>query len=265
MSQGTLVTVIPDPESLAVLEPAIETARRLSLHLEVICLAPAIFHLAPTTMADAFIPPAINETCREDLAQQIRAAEARLAREELEWSVSGILSGYDALAYQLVRRLRFADLALLPRSGPAPGDLARLFEAVLYNSRVPILLTDSGLGALDRVLVAWDDSDVALAAVRAAAPLLALAGEVEVVTVDLPEAGQDLARMLSRQGLRPVLTPLPKGAHGIARTLLDHARETGAEVIVAGAYGHARLREMLLGGVTRDLMKGAVRPLLLAR
>jgi nucleotide-binding universal stress UspA family protein len=265
MSAGTLATLVLDPATPAGLEAAIDTARRLSMHLEVICLAPAVFHMPPPTMADAFMPPLVIESHAEDLVAVEEAVEARLTREDVAWSVSGFPAGRDALPGLLAQRLRFADLTLLPRSGPSPADLMHLFESVLYHSRAPILLTDRGLGALDRAMIAWDESDVALAAVRAAAPVLAACDEVEIVTVDLPDAGEDLAQMLSRRGAAPAITPLQRGGRSIAETLIAHGRETGADLIVAGAYGHARLREMLLGGVTRDLLKLAEGPLLLAR
>ena len=265
MTRGTLATVMMDPEDSRGLEAAIATARRLSLHLEVLCLSPAAFHLPPPTMGDAFMPPVILQDHTAELEACEAAVTDRMAREDVEWSVMALSAVSDALSTRLTQRLRFCDIVLLPRSGAVPADLMRLFENILYQSRVPILLTDAAPRSFDRVMVAWDESDVALAAIRAADAVLSVAKEVEIVTVGLPGAGEDLARMLARRGTAPLLTPLPRGGEAISGLLLDHARATGADLIVAGAYGHARLREIVLGGVTRDLLRQAGVPLLLAR
>ena len=265
MSQGTIVTIVTEADSPTGLEAAIETARRLSLHLDVICLTPAIFQMPPITVADAFVPPLVNEDAETDLQEIERAVAARLSREEIAWSVDGVITSPAALAPQLAPRLRLADLALLPKTGGIGDQAARLFEVVLYNSRVPILLTDTGLRTLDRVTIAWDESDVALAAVRGAMPVLQAAGAVEIVTVDMPDAGEDLAAMLSRKGVTPEILPLARGEASIADRLMAHAMEARADALVAGAYGHARLREVLLGGVTRDLLRRADLPLILSR
>ena len=265
MSLGTLATIVLDGDHKAGLEAAIETARRLSMHLDVICVAAASFHVPLPTMADAFVPPSVGVEHAADLIKRETAVRDRLAREDIEWSVSAAPIGPDALIVALARHLRFADLILIPRAGPASGDLTRVFESVLYNSRVPILLSEAGLNALDRIVLAWDNSDVALTAIRAAAPIIRAATEVEIVTVDLPDAGEDVAQMLSKLGTAPLLTRLPRGEGAVAEVLLSHAQATGAELIVAGAYGHTRLRDLVLGGVTRHLLRQSDLPLLLAR
>ena len=266
MPRGTVATIITDRDDRSGLDAAITTARRLSLHLDVLCLAPACFDPPPPTMADGFDMAAIiarDDTI--DLQECEASVTRRLSRTDIDWSVSAKAAGPDALGQGLARHLRFADLVLLPLRGMARTDAMRLFECVLYSSRVPILLSDRGLDRLDHVVVAWDESDVALAAVRAAEPILSTGREVELVTVDLPGAGEDVARMLARRGIAPLLTPLSRGPGSIAETLTDHARSARADLIVAGAYGHTRLRDLILGGVTRDLLRQTELPLLLAR
>lgn len=265
MSVGTIATFVLDDADVAGLDPAIETARRLSMHLQVICIATASLHMPQPTYVDAIMPANFAVDLAADCTRQEPAVRDRLAREDIEWSVSTAPVGPDALIVELARHLRFADLVLVPRSGPLPPDLMRLLETVLYKSNVPVLLTDDGLKSLDHVMLAWDDSDVALAAIHAAAPIIQAAREVEIVTVDLPDAGADVARMLSRRATAPLLTRLQRGDRSIAEVLLDHAKATGAELIIAGAYGHTRLRELVLGGVTRDLLRQSDVPLLVAR
>lgn len=267
MTRGTLATVCLEDDDPRRLDTAVSVARTLDLHLEAICVEPANLYISPMMPPDTLSIATILEDGRKALTELESRVSARLAREEVAHDVGGIDPASTAFAPDLARRLRFADLALMPRATGASADLARLFEAVLYASGVPILLADRDPGAAPRVVLAWDDSDVALAAVRAALPILATAGAVEIVAVDPPHRtfGHALAVMLSRHGIETTVTALPKGEGRVAETLSEHARATEADLIVAGAYGHARLRQAILGGVTRDLLRTDGPALLLAR
>ena len=267
MSRGTIAVIVLDDDVKTGLEAAIVTARNLSLHLEVFCLARASLRLLPPTMADAFDPA----PRMEDRSTGVTACESlvreRLAIEGIEWSVPTIPADAEAeaLGSALMRHLRFADLVLVPRSGAVPGDAVRLFATILYSTRAPVLLSDAGVDATCRVMLAWDESDVALAAIRAAEPFLSVAREVEIVTVDRPGAGEELAGMLSRRGIAPLLTPLPRSQLSVAQSLVRHAKATGTKLIVAGCCGGSPLGDKGLGGVTRDLLRHTSLPLLLAR
>ena len=161
-------------------------------------------------------------------------------------------------------KARSADLVI---KSTVPGDQLDMTRAVdigdlLMRLGRPLLLVPPGLSSprLDRMLVAWKDTREARRALVDAMPLLRLAREVQVVEV---VAQQDLARAHERVG--DIVTWL--GRHGIQATASasagggDHgavlsaiATQWGADLIVAGAYGHSRLREWVLGGVTRELL-----------
>ena len=115
------------------------------------------------------------------------------------------------------------------------------------------------------VVAGWDGSSQALRAIDAALPLLCRAGSVKLVLVNPDtvtglhgeEPGADLALYLARHGVE-------RTSATVGATLVQGARDSGAGLIVAGAYGHSRYREWVLGGATRELLERAPVPLLLA-
>jgi nucleotide-binding universal stress UspA family protein len=120
-------------------------------------------------------------------------------------------------------------------------------------------------------MVAWNGSAEAAHALRAAVPLLAMAGKVWLVTIAEPgeKARFDLppiegAQYLSRHGIECEMVEVPRDKAGIADTLRSAAEVRGCGLMVMGAYGHSRLAEMLLGGVTRKMLADPQLPILLA-
>jgi len=123
---------------------------------------------------------------------------------------------------------------------------------------------------LDRVMVCWDGSRAGARAVGDALPLLARARAIEVVTVaserpksdDLP--GVDIGQHLARHGLKVEVKRIVATDSDVASTLLSHAADTSADFMVMGGYGHSRLREFVLGGVTRDILQAMTVPVLMS-
>lgn len=250
------------------LEAAIACARLWSAHLDVTCIAqswtpPAIMFAPEMGIAD--------QTLVKEATDALDRAEARhrkrLEAESFGWALrSEIARSADTLRAAAVAQ-RFADLAVLPVPGDS-GVTQEMLESVLYNSRVPVLLMPEGAEPrFERVVLAWDESDVALAAVRAALPLLKQAGSVGIVTID-PDSetsGHDLAVMLDRRGIAAPVTPVASSGRAVPEVLRDHARDVDADLIVMGAYGNRRLRDIVLGGVSRAMLRDAPVPLLVAR
>ena len=121
------------------------------------------------------------------------------------------------------------------------------------------------------VLVAWNGSSEAAVALRAAKPLLALASKVTIASVaeesdqvrfDFPAS--EAAKYLSREGIDAELVSIPRGEAKIADTLFSAAQMRDCGLMVMGAYGHSRLAEMLLGGVTRRMLSDPQIPILMA-
>jgi nucleotide-binding universal stress UspA family protein len=140
---------------------------------------------------------------------------------------------------------------------------------------VPVLvLPDSGLGRAAqprRIVVGWNQGREAMAAVRAALPVLVQADLVNIAVVDPPAHGPErsdpgglLCQMLVRHGARAEVAVLARTLPRVSDVLKRHVRDQNADLLVMGAYGHSRLREAILGGATRNLLEQAEVPVLIA-
>jgi nucleotide-binding universal stress UspA family protein len=149
-------------------------------------------------------------------------------------------------------------------------------EKLLLSSGAPILVIPSGWksGSIgNKILVGWNASREARRAVADALPFLVAASSVTLLVVDSEqragrqgeEPGADIALYLARHGAHvEVEQVLSQGAR-VADIILSCAAEHGVDLIVIGAYGHARPVEMMFGGVTRTLLKEAPVPVLISR
>ena len=168
----------------------------------------------------------------------------------------------------------YADLLVLGQDDPE-SDHAGLLEAVLFDSGRPVLAipfagTFPQIGR--RVLVGWNASREASRAVHDALPLLAKAESACVFLANPKrglgahgeEPGADIARHLARHGLKVEVAKAVADDVADSALLLNHASDMGADLLVMGAYGHSRLREFILGGVTRSLLREMTVPVLLS-
>ena len=171
---------------------------------------------------------------------------------------------------------RYADLTVLPGWPRDGGDAMGLHDHVhdiLRHSGRPLLLVPAGHAAQvppKRAVVAWTPTREAARAIADAMPLLRMTECVDVVAVDPrsgddahgAEPGADIAAHLARHGLDVDVAIRPSMNFSVAYALVAHARDVGADLIVAGGYGHSRLREAVLGGTTRELLQTAHVPVL---
>ena len=174
----------------------------------------------------------------------------------------------------ITRQARAADLIILGRQPHTNAAWRIDVGDVLFAAGRPLLLTPpdpapNPVGA--PVLVAWKDTAETRRATLAALPLLKRADRVEVVEVcrddDLEEAGArtaDVADFLRLHGIAAGSQARPRGPVSAGDALLAAADDYGAGLIVAGAYGHARLRQRVLRGVTRTLLEKSPLCLLLS-
>jgi nucleotide-binding universal stress UspA family protein len=179
---------------------------------------------------------------------------------------------YAELVGALMAQARVHDLCVLDAK-EGPIDLDRdLMEAILTGSGRPVIVVPPGAAGFraGRILVAWDGSGRAARAVADAMPLLRAAESVEIVAVtgekDLSSLvpGAELAPHLARHGVNVAVTVVPAEEGDVAETLRAHARRSGADLVVMGAYVHSRLREWLFGGVTRSLLGASPVPVLMS-
>lgn len=150
--------------------------------------------------------------------------------------------------------------------GPSPGVLA-------LSSGRPVLVVPHGAGDYsigDNILVAWKAGAEAVRAVHDAMPLLKAAAEVTVVEVTEKAkdsrrlVGAEMARHLTRHGAKVSVRTVEGSIMNDAAKILAQADEVGADLIVMGAYGHSRLREVVMGGMTNYILKHHTVPLLLS-
>jgi nucleotide-binding universal stress UspA family protein len=268
------VNLAPVAERDPATEFAISIAEAFEAHIAGISFAyePII---TPTVMDG--LSAAWIDTQRED---NFAAAQAAVDRFEAAVRRSGLSAEHRLLEASLGSAAtlfgaiaRRYDLAVVGQSGPdrmARDDL--MVEAALLESGRPVIVVPfiqtKGL-KLDRMLVCWDASRSAARALADAMPLLRRTGAVEIVSVTAegnPEelTGVDVGEHLARHDLKVEVRRLVKGDVDIANTILSYAADAGADFIVMGGYGHSRLREFVLGGVTRGILGSMTVPVLMS-
>lgn len=168
---------------------------------------------------------------------------------------------------------RLADLVVAYHDPSGEASVYAAPDNLVMLSGCPVLLTPRTPSAFvgERLLLAWKNTRETRAALAAALPLLQRARRVLLAAVcedsrvgDVEVELADVSARLARHGVQGVTALVEVGAHGSAgQRLLRMAEVDGSDLIVAGGYGHSRLREWVLGGVTRDLMADGARYLLL--
>ena len=250
---------------------ASDTGSHLSV-LQVIDLP--VPYIGPMGVSPDYLLAELYGELRRAAAQEAAGLRARIDREGISWELRttetilgdapGILSFHG----------RHADLGIVPAYRPGDGGKALVFfHALLFESGRPVLVMPSDLFEAfppRHAVIAWRPTREAARALHDALPLLARCSTVDVVCVD-PQArpdrdgeepGTDIAVHLARHGLQVNVVALSSGGAEVATVLLRHCRESGAGLLVAGGYGHARAREWILGGTTRSLLEEAALPIL---
>jgi nucleotide-binding universal stress UspA family protein len=169
---------------------------------------------------------------------------------------------------------RYVDLAVVARGkADIPAGMAVSAEELAIDGGRPVLMVPPGSPPTvgRNAVVAWKPTREAVRAVNEALPVLEPGAKVTVLVVDpqdSPEHGEepgaDIAAHLARHGMQVTVEVAQSGHLDVTGTLLRRAAELGADLVVMGAYGHSRLRERILGGVTRDLLRTAPLPVLIA-
>jgi nucleotide-binding universal stress UspA family protein len=246
-------------------------------------------HLAGIAFAlDPFIPPTmgIGDAVQPDWIDEQRAeaqagALALIARFEEAARRNGIsaesrrldasLAGAAEMFGRIARRF---DLSIVRQAEPGKVPLEELvIEAALFDAGRPVLVVpyiQKATLILDRVLVCWDGGRSVARAVGDAMPFLHRAKVVEVVIVqgdagksdELP--GADIGEHLARHGLEVDVKRIVATEGKVMDTILSHAADVGADFLVMGGSGHSRLREFILGGVTRGILATMTVPVLMS-
>ncbi|CAA7626730.1 universal stress protein [Magnetospirillum sp. UT-4] len=168
---------------------------------------------------------------------------------------------------------RYADLTLIGQADHSNGEKP-LCDALIMAVGRPVMIVPR-VGRFEtvgeRILVAWNASREATRAVHDAMPLLSkakmvrvVAGEPEGGAVHGENPGADLSAHLQRHGVNVVWEHLNAEGINVGETLLNRVADEGIDMMVMGAYGHSRFREMVLGGATRHLLNHMTVPVLMS-
>ena len=213
---------------------------------------------------------------REENEQGASAAAAAFEKQATDAGVAAsaraltatLSQGYDLFG-RIARRF---DLAVVGQDNPDQGQPeAEIAEGALFESGRPLVMVPyihkDGL-KLERVMVCWDGSRPAARAVADAMPLLARAGRVDVVIVQQAKSdempGADVAEHLARHDLNVTVQRIAPGDLDVKDVLLNYVADSVADMVVMGGYGHSRMREFILGGVTRGMLASMTVPTLMS-
>lgn len=226
--------------------------------------------------AAAQVPPEAFETFAKEQETAIADAKAKFDKtvNAADWS--------DRSAWRLAEgdiidamasAARLADLAVISQFQPGV-DVAinePLADSLVIEAGRPILIVPY-IGAREtvgeRILVAWNNSRESARAVADAMPLLKAAKKVTVLSAadeDLEDVpGADVARYLAEHGVNAETTRAKSSDSEVGSLLLNVAADDGHDLLVMGAYGHSRLREMILGGASRYIIQHMTIPVLMS-
>jgi nucleotide-binding universal stress UspA family protein len=254
---------------------AVSVAAALDAHLAAIAfLYDPILPISGT----GYIPAEVIETQQADNEAAAKTAldrfseaarRAGLSAEPLTLSAS--LAGAGDQFGRIARRF---DLAIVGQAEPQTSTVEDIIaESTLFESGRPMIVVPYIQKAplkLDNVMVCWDGSRPAARAIGDAMPLLVKAGRVEIVIITNERGkedeieGADMGQHLARHGLKIDVHRIAGGGIDTADALLSHAADSGADFMVMGGYGHSRLREFVLGGVTRSILRSMTIPVLMS-
>ena len=212
-----------------------------------------------------------NEAATETIVEWFAAATASagvLAEKRI------LHANMSNAADQFGRIARRFDLAIVGQVEPDGSPVqATVCESTLFESGRPMIIVPYVQTAplkLDRIMVCWDGSRPAARAIADAMPFLKRAKNIEVVSVTSERGkqheieGADMGHHLAHHGLKVEVTRIMRGELDVEDVLLSHAADSGADFMIMGGYGHSRLREFVLGGVTRSILRTMTVPTLMS-
>jgi nucleotide-binding universal stress UspA family protein len=211
----------------------------------------------------------VPESALEELRVQAERALDRFEAAAREAGVASVerMRIDEEAGIALAMQSRYCDLAIISQASPdefLPRQRADVPDYIVLNSARPVLVLPAVSARPDigqRVVLAWNGSKEAARAIASALPLLQAARQVDLVIFDPErsealhgrEPGADMARYLARHGVTAEVSVARAGRHD-GDALLTFASDKAADLIVMGAYGRSRFREIMLGGMTRAVL-----------
>ena len=267
--KSVFLNATDDTAFAARLRAALGLARGFDSHLTCVHVTPFDAIVSGDPFGGFYSLPTVLEEVSETYEAHRAETEAVLTREGVTWEW---LPYRGQPAHILVDRSRLADLIVLsfPSVSDHSGRGISLPSDVAVHARCPVLAIgaeDGGFDCFGKAVVAWNGSAEAGSAIRAALPMLKKAASVHIVTVTEEETefpATEASRYLALHGVGSELHEWSPVERGVAGAILAAADDLDASYIVMGAYGHSRIREALIGGVTRIMLEESSIPLLLA-
>ncbi|GAB0113412.1 universal stress protein [Acidisoma sp. C75] len=271
----------------AALDTAIDTAMLWRAHLTVLHVrvdARDVAPLAGEGLSGAMIEDMMVATEKESA---IRAHEVRILFEqamtahgipiaEARPQPEGMTANFVSVAGReeeiIAQQARLADLTVIPH--PEAGQdvsSSDALHAVLFDSGRPVLIAPAAEPATigQRICIGWNGTAESAAAVQAALPWFQKAQAVRILTSDDYQrrgpAAADLAAYLALHGVAAEIATFRPVDKSVGAGLLAAAREFGCDLLSMGAYSHSRLRQLILGGVTRHVLENADLPVMMSR
>lgn len=280
MAYKSILTIASSPHGLL---PAISAAAQIGIradaHLDALALGVDRTQVGYAYVGSgAVLVAAALDRAEEEARTTEKALTAALGVQSpgLRVATETAVTQLGALTDLVASRARYADLVVLPLPyGEHRGvEDEAVIEAALFEGMAPVLVVPpKGMADNEprRIVIAWNQSREALVAVRRAMPFLRRAETVSIVVIDPPAHGPErsdpgglLCQMLVRHGVNAEVTVLARTLPRVSDVLARHLRETNADLLVMGAYGHSRFREAIMGGATRDMLEKAEVPVLMA-
>src|SRR5580698_2695300 len=212
-----------------------------------------------------------NQSASKAATDRFTAAASRAGISAEPVTLNASVAGSGEQFSRIARRF---DLAIVGQADPEANSVEELIaEGALFESGRPMIVVpyiQKTPLKLDRVMLCWDGSRPAARAIADAMPLLERAGQVEVAIVENDHGkkdeieGADMGQHLARHGLKVDVKRIVRGTIDVADALLSHVADNGTDFIVMGGYGHSRLREFILGGVTHSILRSMTAPVLLS-
>ena len=280
MQKTTLLTVIGKSTPVGSLNATIESAKANDMHLA--CLVIGEVPRFPTYAYG--VPPFGGFEVPEDWQDKLRhegaalvsqgnEIEALLQREGVSGDVTTVCTEVSMIQQETARRAMVCDLAVICDDLRNVPDVFRnVVYGLLFHAPIGVILNQISLSQPKRMFIAWNTGLPAARAVHQALPLLKGADEVIVASFDPvmseqrdgQNPGSDLGAWLSHHGCQVTVMQYPTGGKKTSTCIQERCAETGADMVVMGAFGHSRLQQSVFGGTTRVMLDQTKIPVLMA-
>ncbi len=259
--------------SEATLDTAVSVAKSFGAQLEALHVRADPATLVPIVgegMSGAMVEQVMDAMAKsvESRAQRARAAYDRVAAKAGVPIIWRQETGPEPVVLASAGRL--VDLSVLARpDAAADGQMAASLDSALFDTGRPVLVAPptSPASVGKRVALAWNGSAQASRVVSAAVPYLEKAEMVAVLTApgfDKRAPAEALVSYLARHSVKATAQSVELQGKSVGQALLAHAQQLNCDLLIMGAYGHSRLREMILGGATREVLAHSTIPVLMA-